>query len=234
MRKLLLGLLFVLEISTLTAQSEFFWGASFHPNISNRRLIALGTLSESQAGSLDSIEMHRISYSTGLFLGWRGEKAGIQFGLNYMDTGYRTLKAIIPPDDPQSGNGEERRFVFQNVHLELPVDLQFAHDLDDANAFLFMLGVSFSYNIKNYQKTVFFNGDQQSVEKVEDTMNEFTRFNYAFQTGVGWERDINDRFAFVLQPTFKFWLKGILTPSSGEINRSLYNLGLKIAFKIKS
>lgn len=216
----------------LEAQTTFDVGLSLYPNLSNRRLIAFGNLSEKEQNRLDSLEMNRPSYSIGLTAGWKGNKAGLLFGLNYMNTGYRTIKQSIPADDPQSEIASSRRFTYQNINLEVPVDLQFFHELSEGNSIFFMMGLAFSFNLQNKNQVILFSGENRSRETLDVNQDDFRLFNYAFQTGMGWEKTFSERFALVVQPNFRFWFKGVL--EDDELNRSLYSFGLRIIAKYKS
>lgn len=230
-RKILL-VFFLFNSYLLLSQTTFDLGLSLYPNLSNRRLIAFGNISEAEQIRLDSIEMNRLSYGIGLTAGWKGGKAGFQFGLNYMNIGYRTLKEAIPPDDPQAAVASTRRFTFQNTNLELPLDVQFFQELAPGSEFFFAMGTVFSFNLQNKNQVILFSGEQRSREDLEINQDDFRFFNYAFQAGMGWEKTFSERLAMVVQPNFQFWFKGVL--EKNELNRSLYNFGLRLIVKHKS
>lgn len=227
---ILIMLLFISCI--LLAQTTFDVGLSLYPSISNRRLIAFSNISEAEQNRLDSIEMNRLSYGIGLTAGWKGGKAGLQLGINYMNTGYRTIKEAIPPDDPQSEQASNRRFSYQNTNLEVPVDVQFFQEVSPGNEFFFAMGTVFSFNLQNKNQVILFSGESKTRAPLEINEDDFRFFNYAFQAGMGWEKTFSERFALVVQPNFQFWFRGVL--ENNELNRSLYNFGLRIVAKYKS
>lgn len=232
MSRTIILLFLLLNSCILIAQTTFDVGLSLYPNISNRRLIAFSNISEAEQIRLDSLEMNRFSYGIGLTGGWKGGKAGFQFGLNYMNTGYRTLKEAIPADDPQAQVASNRRFSFQNTNLEVPIDVQFFQELAPESEFFFTMGAVFSFNLQNKNQVILFSGENKSRENLEITQDDFRLFNYAFQAGMGWERTFTERFAMVVQPNFQFWFKGVL--KNNELNRSLYNFGLRLVVKYKT
>ena len=226
-----LGLLFLFT-SVLSAQDTFDWGLNLYPNYSDRRLISFNAISDSTILLIDQRENGRFSYSAGLIAGWRGKKASFNFGLNYMNTGYQTVKEPIPADDPAPEGADSRRFVFQNTNLEVPLEVNFYQELSPGTEFYFMLGWTFSYNLNNRIKTIYFLPENRQTESVTDETEEFRKFNYGFQTGIGMEKTFSDRYALVVGPQFQFWFKGVY--AEDNLNRSLYSFGLKIAFKFKT
>ena len=232
MRNIGFFVFFLFGASSIFAQTTFDVGLSLYPNMSNRRLIAFNNLSTQAQKTLDSLESARPSYSIGVVAGWRGGKAGFQFGLSYMNTGYRTLKQAIPADDPQSEIASNRRYTFQNTNIEIPINLLFYQELSEKDEFFFMMGTALSFNLQNKNQVILYSGENKIREEVPVNQDDFRLFNYAFEAGMGWERTFNDRLAMIIQPNFQFWFKGVL--EKNELNRSLYNFGLRIIVKRKS
>ena len=216
---------------TMIGQTTFDWGISLYPNVSNRRLIAFSNISDREIIRLDSLESGRFSYSAGLNAGWRGGKVGFYFGLNYMDTGYKTLKGGFAIDEPNPREASNRRFVYKNTNLEVPVELKFYQELKDGSHFYFMLGGAMSINLQNNFNTILYFGDSQELERTKDE-REFRSTNFAFQTGMGWEKALSDKIILAVQPTFQFWTKGVLVDN--ELNRNLYSFGLKLIVNYRS
>lgn len=226
----LLSLLF-LFFSVAAFGQSFEWGVSLHPNFSNRRLIALGNYSEEQIVTIDSMEAARPSYSAGIFANWQSEKIGLYLGLNYMSTGYRSIKNIILPDDPLSQNYTHQRFVYENMNIEIPAFLQFIQRPDEKNAIYFNLGTALSFNLKNKNRTIYYTRETTTRGEVtEPDESNFRKVNYAFQTGFGWKRTFDNGMAITLEPVFVMWIKGIL--KSGDLNRSIYSIGLRTSFSL--
>lgn len=229
MKKLFPVIFLLLGCLTLSAQS-FYWGAYLYPNYSSRRLIAIdANLSEQMLQDIEDRETGKFSISGGGHAGWRGEKAGFQFGLGVAETGYRTVREPIPPDSPDAPNASQQRFIYRNINLELPIELQFIHELDYRNFFYFMLGGVGSYNLANQEIKILYDGDIRERGDDPEPEGDYRRSNFAFQAGLGWERNIGGSTHLYLQPNFQFWLSGLYRDAS--INRSLYNFGLKLGVK---
>ncbi|MCB0567198.1 MAG: outer membrane beta-barrel protein [Phaeodactylibacter sp.] len=222
----------LLCISTIAfSQADFGWGLEVYPNFSHRRLAAETTVSSKQIKELEELEAARLSYGAGVFAQWRGGRAGFQTGLRFMDTGYRTVRTPLSADDTPPSGATEKRIVYQNLFLEAPAELQFFQELDDNNDFFFMTGLALAYNLSNTNKTIYYTGDTQSVESKKAENDNFSSFSYSFLTGIGWDHQFSDRLSLVLQPTFQFWLRGLLIDA--EINRNLYSVGLRAGVKFR-
>ena len=231
MKKIFL-FLFSLSFIGISFGQSFEWGISLHPNFSNRRLIALdANVTEQDIITVDSFEVNRISYSGGIFVNWQSDKLGIFVGLNYMSTGYGTLQFPVSVSDPLFGQATELKQLYTNTNIELPFIAQFIQRPDEKNAIYFNMGGAFSYNIQNNLVSVYYNGQEQfSRESSKQDGSVFRKFNYAFQTGMGWKHTFNNGFAFSIEPIFIMWLKGVL--KSNQLNRSIYSLGIRTSFTI--
>lgn len=213
------------------AQTNVYWGLSLHPHYSNSRLISLGTFSDSILVDIASMETGRFSYSVGGNITWLGPKVGFQMGLGFSQTGYRTLEEAFPAGEPNPENATGRRFEFINNNIEAPIELIFMQAVNEKNHFLFMMGTALSFNLSNRTKTILLFGDTQEASSEKDEVNDFRSFNYAFQTGMGWKRQLSESFDLVIQPTFVFWLQGVLEDT--ELNRSIFSLGLQVELLLK-
>jgi outer membrane translocation and assembly module TamA len=221
-----IGLFFI--ISSLGAQASFDWGLSATPNFSHRRLIAQDVINRAEVDSLEELEIAKISYSAGALVRWRSEKIGFQTGINYMNSGHRTRRVPVEPVDPAPSLGAtEKRTVFRNIFIEVPAELQFFQELNDNNDFLFMMGITLSYNINNTTDLVFYNGESQEVVEQPTDNDQFSRVNYSFIAGMGWEHQFGENFIMSLQPTFQFWLRPLLNDINLPLNRNLYAVGLR-------
>ncbi len=213
------------------SQAEFGWGLELYPNFSHRRLIAQANISTREAQELEALEASRPSWSAGAFAQWRGARAGFQTGLRFLDTGYRTVKTSLDADDDPPPGATEKRIVYQNFFIEAPAELQFFQELDDNNDFFFMVGLSLAYNLANYDKTVFYTGENRAVNSEKPDKGNFSPLSYSFLTGMGWEHQFSESFSVMLQPTFQFWLRALLIEA--EINRNLYSVGLRLGVKFR-
>ncbi len=213
------------------AQAEFGWGLEAYPNFSNRRLIAQTTVSDKETRELEALETGRFSYSAGLFAQWRGERAGFQTGLRFLDTGYRTIRTPLSADDTPPPGATEKRIVYQNLFIEAPAEIQFFQELNEKNDFFFSMGLALAYNLSNSTKTVYYTGDTSSSDSEKADKAEFHNISYSFLTGMGWEHQVSDGLSFVLQPSFQFWLQALLIET--DINRNLYSVGLRVGVKLR-
>lgn len=224
---ILLGSLF--SFYSAISQAEFGWGVEAYPNFSHRRLIAQTTVPREEIRALEALETGRLSYTAGLFGQWRGQRAGFQTGLRFMETGYRTIRTNISPDDEPPQGAEQKREIFRNLNLEIPAELQFFQKMDEKNHFFFMLGLSLAYNLSNYQETAFYTGESRQVRREKTGNDNFTRIHYSFQSGMGWEHRISEGLSIIVQPAFQFWPTALLKET--EINRNLYSYGLRLGVK---
>ncbi len=213
----------------VNAQASFFWGPVAEPNLSHRRLIAFSNISQLAIDSIEARETSKPSISFGLFAGWRKEKVGFRFGALYMNTGYRTVRELIPPNDPDAANASERRFIYQNHNIEIPLEIQFLQELDSKNRFFFAMGTGASFNLSNQTKIQLFAGEKVDtrIEKADNDL--FRKLNYCFRAGFGWEHELSENFSVIIEPTFKIWMQGVL--EDNELNRNLYSMGLRVAFQ---
>ncbi len=226
------GFLFLLLMSTLPALAQITtgWGLELFPNLSNRRLVAYTSISEQMIQEIEKREVSKPSYAAHLFLFWKKEKIGFQIGAGFADTGYRTVEEPIPANDPDFAIASSRRYVFQNYNLELPASMKFYQSLSDKDLFNFMLGANVSYNLSNDTLTVLYGGEN-STRRVADE-SDFRKINYAFTAGIGWEHRFSPTFTLILQPTFTFWMKGVLKDTIyTELNRNLYSFGVRVGFR---
>lgn len=209
------------------AQTTQNWGLQINPNFSSRRLVVFESLSQAEIDAIDSIETYKPSWSAGLFVQWRGEKVGFQMGLNFMDTGYRTIKTQVLPDDPDAANASQRRITYQNYFLEAPIDLYFYQALDDNNEFIFTFGTGVGYNLTNFRKQQLYQGDSKgdSSRETDPDNDNFRKVAMEIRFGMGWETQLSERLSFALLPNFQFWTKGLYQDAG--INRHLYAIGVQ-------
>ncbi|MEN0002781.1 MAG: outer membrane beta-barrel protein [Bacteroidota bacterium] len=231
MRCIPLLLLFLLP-TLATSQSTFNWGINAYPHLAGTRVLSFGQLSNRQLAEINEREITRFGYGGGVFAQWKGEKLAFQLGLSYLDTGYRTIRDTIPTDAPRPANATEQRLLFRYQYIELPVEIQFYQNFRDKYAFFFMLGASFSYNLNNTQTTIFYTGDTDTRDTDTLPIEEFNRFNYAFQSGLGFEAKLNNKLGLFIEPVFQFWLQEVF--KERELNRSLYTFGLKVGLRFFS
>lgn len=215
----------ILGCTTLMAQRYSGIGINLFPQYSHRRIVNLDLNMLNQADSLENNEFARPSYATGLVLSYRGEKAGVQVGLNYSQTGYRGKRTPIAFNDPNRANFDEEQYSFRAQNIEIPFSVLFYQTLSEKDDFYFSLGSGLSYNLSNQNIITRFNGET-SAREVNNIENEdFRKVNYCFQTSMGWEHKLSENMLFSIAPTFRLWLAGIYRDAL--LNRNLYQFGIR-------
>jgi hypothetical protein len=220
-----LGILLLLS-SELAGQGTMF-GVTAYPNISGRRLAATTSVNNAAIDSLEARETSRPSLSLGLAVQWQGLKGGFRTGIQFADTGYRTIREPVTPGPDVPDNAQTQSTVFRNLNIELPAEILFMHELSPRDRLNFMMGFSAAFNVSNYEQTVYFSGERISQDNMKISNDGFQRVQLAFQTGVGWQHEFGENIVFFAQPTFQFWITGLLLEPKEGVNRSLYAFGLK-------
>lgn len=221
----LLLLFLLVTASTLMAQRYSGIGVNLFPNYSHRRLVNFDFMGQALADSLEVNEIARPSYAGGVVLSYRGQKAGVQFGVNYSQTGYRGKRTPIPFNDPNRANFDDQQYNFRAQQIEVPFAIVFYQNLSDKDDFFFLLGSGLSYNLSNQDIVTRFNGENSAREVNKIESDDFRKVNYSFQTAMGWEHKLSDRMVFSIAPTFRLWLAGIYRDAL--LNRNLYQFGLR-------
>jgi hypothetical protein len=230
MTRFIVSLLFLASVITpLCSQQYSGYGITFQPNFSHRRLVNFDISMQAQVDSLEANEIARPSYAAGLVLSYRGQKAGIQVGLNYSQLGYRGKRKEIPFNNPQSINFDEQQYQFRSQIIEVPFLLQFYQTLTAKDDFFFALGSGLSYNFSNQNIITYYNGESSSREVSKIENEDYRRVNYCFQTAMGWEHKFGENFVMSIAPTFKLWMAGV--QRDVLLNRNLYQMGLRMTFR---
>lgn len=232
MQRTSLSLLIALTTATgLSAQAALRWGVEVFPNVSHRRLVAqFNDVDPDETQRLENLEVSRLSYTAGLMAQWRAERIGFKTGLYFVESGYQTRRTEVDLRDDIPNGAEDQRINYISYFLEVPAELLFYQTLDDKNDFLFSMGISIALNIANRERTTFYIDDIEEPVTVEPEGNNFAALGYSFVTGLGWEHHF-DGFSILLQPTFQFWLSGLLNDPSARYNRNLYAVGVRAGAK---
>ncbi len=230
MRNILLILFLGLSGHLLIGQSTFSWGLNLYPNLSDRRLVNTGgLLSDKAMAEIDKIEKTQFGYAVGLDMQWQAEKIGLNLGLRYMNAGYNIGRTILLPDDPNVDFADESSGRFEQTRLELPVEVLFFFNLSDEDAIFFTMGASFGYTLQTKNELTLYRNNNPETSLI-DPEYPVRDFNYAFQTGVGWQTQLNNKLQLSIQPNFQFWFKGIYEDEA-LINRNLFNFGVKLGLR---
>jgi hypothetical protein len=225
MKRILSSITFLLLITfSVQAQQRSGIGINLFPNYSHRRLVAFDLMAQSEADSLEANETAVPAYAAGLFLSYRSEKAGVQVGINYAQTGYTSKRIPIPFNDPAAANFSEQRYSFRAHQIEVPFAVYFYQGLSDKDDFFFSMGSGLSYNLNNQDVITRFAGESNSKE-VTEAAGDFRRMSYNFQTSMGWEHRLGENIVFSLAPSFRIWLAGIYREA--PLNRNLYQFGVR-------
>jgi hypothetical protein len=216
---------------SLFAQSELKVGVELFPNISHRRLVAqLNDVDPNETQRLENLEVSRFSYSAGLMAQWRNERIAFKTGAYFVESGYQTRRMEVDLRDDIPDGAEDQRTNYVHYFIEIPAELLFYQTLDDKNDFLFSMGISMAVNIANRERITYYTDDisEQVTEKPEG--DNFSGLGYSFISGLGWEHHF-DGFTTMIQPTFQFWLSGLLNDPLEQYNRNLYSVGVRTAVK---
>ena len=73
--------------------------------------------------------------------------------------------------------------------------------------------------------------NNKQEEKTKFDQQDYRKLNYAFEASMGWGKKLNDNFTIFIQPSFKFWFKGMLVENN--LNRSLYSLGVRTGIRFE-
>ncbi len=217
----------------VSGQGGLQYGLTVYPNFSGGRLAASTTASQRVIDSIEAREIAKPSLSLGLAVQWRGLKAGFRTGFQLTETGYRSIREPVPPGVQAPEDAIDRQVAYRNVNLELPAELLFFHELNDKDRLNFMMGFSAAYNLNNFEDNIFFSGERLGRERQKLNNSDFQRLQLAFQTGIGWQRDLGRKMIIFVQPTFQFWYTGLLLDAD-EVNRNLYSVGLKTGILLKN
>ncbi|MGB3547550.1 MAG: outer membrane beta-barrel protein [Saprospiraceae bacterium] len=228
---LLLPLIFLLP-DVLAAQDyngpRTGYGISLFPHLANRRLAAANSISFEEIDRIEEREVAAFGYAAGLFFRNRSLKLGYDTGLNYLVSGYDTQRGPVDAGGPRPGFSEYSE-TFVTRQIELPFAIQFYQQVDDANEFSFSLGLAVSYALDQRTEYTGFNtAGSQTFEINEDVS--YRAANYAFMAGFGYNRRFGTDWAVLLQPTFKYWFRGLIDDEEAELNRNLYMVGFKTVF----
>lgn len=232
MKAILSLALTVLAVLPMSAQEGFSWGIELFPNISHRRITPLiNDVTVQEIEVFENLEINRFSYSGGLMAYWRQEKVGFKTGLTFVESGYQTKRTEVDLREDAPPGADRKQVQHLNYFLEAPAEVLFYQQLNPRNEFLFSMGLALAVNLFNRERTTFFVGDVETQRSAEPEDLNFSRMGYSFLTSLGWEHHFRSGFDLALQPTFQFWLSGLLNEPNARINRSLYATGLRLSVK---
>lgn len=222
-------LFFLLLSPTIHAQSvRSGVGISLFPHVAHRRLVAVELGSLISTDSLDAAERSLPTYALGVLFSHRGEKVGVQAGIHYSRMGYRGRRVDIPLTNPIAARFSEQEYRFVTQQIEVPLGLVFYQALSEKTEFFFLLGSGISYNMTNKDTYIRYEGDISEKETTR-ALGDFRRLNYCFQTGMGWERRLDERWSLSIAPVFRLWMAGLYREA--ELNRNLYQMGVQVVLR---
>ncbi|MEL6274997.1 MAG: hypothetical protein AAFU03_07845 [Bacteroidota bacterium] len=223
-----LSLLLTLNLSAQIIESAGF-GLELYPHLANRRLIAGNTLTFSEINRIDSLEMRDFGYGIGVFYAQRSEKIGYHFGLRYLATGYERARGPVDDNSGPAGFSEFSEDFITNI-LEIPFQLNFYQNLGNKSSFYFTLGVAAGIHLNSKTERTYFSPEGTLTEEFDPEVD-YRGVNFALVTAVGYETRLGQNYAVGLQPTFEYWLGGNVIAEAADINRNLYNLGLRLTLQ---
>lgn len=223
----LVFLLFALP-GVLAAQTlERSFGLELSPQLSERRVSGVGSVTFTELDRIDSLEQGTFGYGIGLLYENRVERIGYTTGLRYTRNGYETLDQAVPGQP-----GRTFRDEISAHYLALPFEVNFYQDVTDKDRVLFVLGVGLQYHLgTRTRRTTLLGGDEVGSELVDEDIN-YRGLVTSLVTGVGYDRKLSNDWAIRFQPTFQFFLNGNIRPEEDtRANRNYYQLGLRIIIR---
>ncbi len=224
MRMLLVALALFSAATLLAQEVTQSIGIQVLPGVSSRRFLPQGLLSTTEVQEIEEREIARASFGAGIDFLIQGEKVGLSLGLLYQQLGYQTNRFDWP--EPDFETAEEQ--LTQQL-ISLPASVNFYQELGRTDRFYFFMGLEFAYQLSTEENRTLYrsNGSETApIQRPEE--EEFRRSNLALRTGLGWEHDFSPRLMLSMQPTFQYWFRPLLLPND-VANRSLYNLGVRVA-----
>lgn len=221
--------LLLLGTNTLSAQTDYpqsGFGLEVYPHLGNNRLLRGAFISFREARRIDSLETAAFGYGIGGFYGVRGEKIGYHFGIRYMVTGYERDRGPLDFDPTQPGDFPDYVETFTARFVEVPFYWNFYQNLGDKTSFFFTLGMAASFNLSNETERTVFRG-QSAITETFEPNTEYRRVNFALLSAIGITYQLSDRIVLGLQPNFEYTLQPNALSSEDQLNRTLYNLGLR-------
>ncbi len=218
---------FLLSVS-LTAQSNSQgFGLELYPHYANNRLLSGGLIGFREAARISSLEKIAPGYGLGIFYEQKGEKMGYQVGLRYLYTGYDRSRGPLnfDPDNP-SNSGPDFSSTFRAQFIETPFYWNFYQAISNKSQFFFSLGLASSIHLgsKTTQTTYLPQGD--ITEEVFPNTT-YRGFNVALLSALGFRTVLGSRLALSIQPNFEYWLRGNALEDEDQLNRNLYNFGVR-------
>ena len=205
------------------------FGLEFYPHLANRRLIAGSSLTFNEVNRIDSLEMRDFGYGIGVFYAQRSEKIGYHFGLRYLTTGYQRERGPIEDNSGPAGFTQFSESFVTNI-LEIPFQLNFYQNIGSKSSFYFTLGVAAGIHLNSTTERTYFDGGEELTEDF-DPQADYRGVNFALVTAIGFETRFAQNYAIGLQPTFEYWLGGNVIAEAADVNRNLYNLGLRLTLQ---
>ncbi len=203
------------------------FGLEIYPHFSNSRLLSGGLIGFREAARIDSLEGVAQGYGLGLFFEQKGEKMGFQLGLRYLYTGYDRSRGPLDFNPGQPSTGPDFSARFRAQFIEIPFYWNFYQALNKKTSFFFSLGLASGIHLKSQtEQTIFLpNGPETSLAETNTT---YRGFNIALLTAVGIRTVFSERIAVSLQPNFEYWLRGNALDDEDQLDRNLYNIGLRL------
>lgn len=218
----------VLPSISLAAQgSSQGFGLELYPHYSNNRLLSGGLIGFREAARIVSLERIAAGYGLGVFYEQKGEKIGYQVGLRYLYTGYDRSRGPLNfnPDNPN--NGPDFSATFRAQFIEMPFYWNFYQALNDKSHFFFSLGLAGGVHLGSKTMQTTYLPQATVIEEVFPNTT-YRGFNVALVSALGFRTIVANRFALSLQPNFEYWLRGNALEDEDQLNRNLYNFGIRI------
>lgn len=226
MNRLLLPLLFCGLALTINAQAlTNGWGLELSPMLADRRLVAADQIGFEEVRAIERQEKSTTGFALGFFYRNRAEKIGTRWGVRYQQTGFDGNRREFPEEEMPEFPFTEIRYRAQII--EVPLWLDFYQNFGQGSSFLFSFGLSLGVHFAQEYETQPFDASLTPLDPIIAEDN-YRGFNIAFMTGLGYETQLGSGLILGLQPQFQYWLLGNVVNDEANLNRNLYNVGLRV------
>lgn len=231
MPKLFFTCLFLFPLNLL-AQTEPVYEQGFGLEIgshrANRRISGGAGVTFAELERQDSLESGIGGLGFGILYESRVDKIGFTTGVRYLETGYDIDKQPLRNDPTRSFSEEVRA-----KYISIPFELNFHQSITAKDRVSFMLGVAAHLHLKTVRERFTFQEEMQVGAEIleNDPDASFRSPVLSLNTGIAFDRKINDDWAIKIQPNFQFFMQGNLRAQANQTNRNYYQLGLRVVVR---
>ncbi len=219
--------------STVVKNRWFNIGVNFSPDFCYRTLkrndnsISIETWNEIKNYE-DSIEIHKLGYTTGINFGFRINKhISIETGIQYSNKGYKTIPVMIVYDfneQPELGT-----MIIKYSYYDIPLRVNFSFL---KKRIQIIAGAGIVLNFLQQVNCKIIPKKPTTTFKTETHIShyDYDKSNFSPTVNIGLKYKINNRMSLQAEPTFRYGYFCI-DPVSYEATH-LWNVGLNIGYYI--